>query len=1033
MADTDLQQQTLMVAGTGDTINKLQEVSVQEVQVNESGEIAAADILQQAFQEASEEYEQVAVAYATVEDGVTVLHGTIPEGVLQQVSSGQTIQQVTLTDVVNGTTIADGHEVVEQIPPPEQQEEPAQNNDAEGALVESLTEFVADNVTGQSILIPRGAQVVSEAPIEEEPQEEQQATPPEEESQTSASVRIQPVSTSSFQHISLPPKQTTAPLGSSENPIQIIQQGNTYHSTQVLSSEQLQQIAHVLQQQQVNRAIQNGGSAVVFNPQTNTRIIYRVIYPSEIGGKGSTPSPKTPGRGRGGYSGRSRGRPRGRGWSRRVVEDDEHRSEGPELTREEKEEKKKHRPRTRSGRISKPPSYMVKDYKRIHHLDFDDEPYDDSDGGYSDYQVSDEDERRERKSHSSGHGGRPRNYKCGTCGKQYIGRASLARHLRLYPDHGNASDAEEMSTHDENSNSSMSGHAQNSPAANPGAQAGMTRARYSDMAAIRRKSRLRESIKVCSDEELMEIVMPRLAESVSLWEFLLMKSEKGDPPRPQVPDMLLNLEELLGEIQKLGRECLRSAEVNQDGEPAETLPPGGQYVKIEDEAVAHALGLATGLYAVLEENAPGQPQVRHRKRTRSSDGEKELAEVLAVGDVQAVNEVLGDSSIVEFVTPEEMVAALHGEPLPPNKRLRLDDTDGLVVLPAGAVSIDTSKSDGGNAIMEAALNSDSLSENMLENLEFTGLQAAAEEGAGEAAAAAAAAAQTEAAPAAAEADAQQVEQLSQEQAQQQLQQTAETLRFVAVNPGQKIQILPGQSLLNRNFVRVVTSSEGPPSPTVQQAQPEDAVAEEPASAQEPAAAEEALTVVMQENEEEPQIPAEQVPAEVEAGAAEAEMIVAEAPTSEPQECTSDGVSSDAARMETMVQVVESHGDDDSEQELAQVVCAAEDAAPEGSAVVRQYLLPDGQIISAYEDGEGGLVQFTGGTEAEAEVEAEAEEETTTALGNVVIMQNPDGTTTLQVPSDGSIPIETVQALLAMDHSAMVVQASQDDALVAEGV
>ena len=31
---------------------------------------------------------------------------------------------------------------------------------------------------------------------------------------------------------------------------------------------------------------------------------------------------------------------------------------------------------------------MVKDYKRLHHLDFADADLDDSDGGYSDYQMS---------------------------------------------------------------------------------------------------------------------------------------------------------------------------------------------------------------------------------------------------------------------------------------------------------------------------------------------------------------------------------------------------------------------------------------------------------------------------------------------------------------------------------------------------------------------------------------------------------------------------------------------------------------------
>ena len=46
--------------------------------------------------------------------------------------------------------------------------------------------------------------------------------------------------------------------------------------------------------------------------------------------------------------------------------------------------------------VSKPPKHMMKDYKHIHVLDWD-EDYDDSDGGYSDYKGSDEEGRRNRE------------------------------------------------------------------------------------------------------------------------------------------------------------------------------------------------------------------------------------------------------------------------------------------------------------------------------------------------------------------------------------------------------------------------------------------------------------------------------------------------------------------------------------------------------------------------------------------------------------------------------------------------------------
>ncbi|XP_029825532.3 uncharacterized protein LOC8023191 [Ixodes scapularis] len=989
MADVEGQQQTLMVAGAGDELasseaaadDKLDQATVQQVQVSESGEITASDILQQAFQEASGEFEQVAVTYATVEDGVAVLHGALPDGILQQQVSedGQIVQPVTLADVVSDT----GAEAAEPTAEAAETEEPANTAEDDAATGEAVADFVDESGAEQAVLVQDDA--VEEGGDEDaamQEDEEPAAASPESEEATASSpsvpVRIQPASSSSgtLQQIGLPQKQSSAPLGSSENPIQIIQQGNTYHSTQVLSPEQLQQIAHVLQQQQVNRAIQNGGSAVVFNPQTNTRIIYRVIYPSELGSKSSSSSTTTrasSGRGRGTYSTRGRGRPRGRGFARRVVDEDDPRSDGPELSREEKEEKKKHRPRTRSGRISKPPSYMVKDYKRIHHLDFDDEPYDDSDGGYSDYQVSDDEERSGRRSFT-GLGGRPRNYKCPTCSKSYIGRGGLCRHLRLYPDHGNPSDVEELSVHDETSNtpppsSAMErrpGEGRSSDAGdrNPAMMAAPQRSRYADLASIRRKSRLREAARACRDEEVMEVVLPRVTEMVSLWEFLLSKCEKGDPPQLQVPDMLIQMEELLREMRALGQESLKAVESSD---------VGGTLVKIEDEAVAQALGLPTGLYSVLEEE-PAKPVPVTRKRPRQ-DGQ---------ASQQGAGSQQGGGGTVEFVTPEEMVAALHGEPLPPNKRMRLDDEDSFVVLPPDSEGAKTDKETA--AIIEATLNSDSLSENMLENLEFAGLPVADENavtngGEEQEAAPVATTIVRQAKPAA-------VKQTTVVTTQQTTRPSPSSFQFVQQAGTQKIQILPGQSLLSRNFVRVVTSSEGTPV------------------ANDAAAAATAVTVVPQESASPP-----------EAEAAEPAVQPDEQPEAADQAAA--GEEEEDKQTETLVQVVESHGnEEDSQHEVTQVVCAEEEGESqnggESQPVIRQYMLPDGQIVSAYEDAEGGLVQL-----------ATPEEETTTALGNVVIVHNPDGTTTLQVPNDGSIPIETVQALLAMDQSAMVVQTQEE--------
>ena len=197
---------------------------------------------------------------------------------------------------------------------------------------------------------------------------------------------------------------TDAPLGSSQNPIRIVQQGNQYTSLQQLTQEQLSQIMQVVQEQQVAKAA-NGtsGSSVLFNPVTNTRIVYRVIYPSELHGtkkiapalgrpKQTAIQVKVPSRSA--SSGPVGLQKRQYKKRRRHGEIDEN-ADDPEISKEEKEHRKKQRPRTRSGRVSRPPKRMVQDYKHIHPLDYDEE-YDDSDGGYSDYRVSDEEAARRK-------------------------------------------------------------------------------------------------------------------------------------------------------------------------------------------------------------------------------------------------------------------------------------------------------------------------------------------------------------------------------------------------------------------------------------------------------------------------------------------------------------------------------------------------------------------------------------------------------------------------------------------------------------
>lgn len=83
-----------------------------------------------------------------------------------------------------------------------------------------------------------------------------------------------------------------APLGSKNNPIRIVQQGSTYTSTQHLSQDQITQIVQVLQRQNIAARSLDGEPTAVFNPQTKTRIVYRVVQP-HAGAKNDTAPAKS--------------------------------------------------------------------------------------------------------------------------------------------------------------------------------------------------------------------------------------------------------------------------------------------------------------------------------------------------------------------------------------------------------------------------------------------------------------------------------------------------------------------------------------------------------------------------------------------------------------------------------------------------------------------------------------------------------------------------------------------------------------------
>ncbi|KAM4625629.1 zinc finger protein 839 [Polymixia lowei] len=74
--------------------------------------------------------------------------------------------------------------------------------------------------------------------------------------------------------------------------------------------------------------------------------------------------------------------------------------------------------------------------------------------------------------------------------------------------------------------------------------------------AERRRERLEELVEQCEDEELMEVVLPRLAKALTLWELLLAKVGKGGLTKTHFPEMYREFESLQGHVRKVAQEYI---------------------------------------------------------------------------------------------------------------------------------------------------------------------------------------------------------------------------------------------------------------------------------------------------------------------------------------------------------------------------------------------------------------------------------------------------------------------------------------------
>ncbi|XP_010179407.1 PREDICTED: zinc finger protein 839, partial [Mesitornis unicolor] len=86
---------------------------------------------------------------------------------------------------------------------------------------------------------------------------------------------------------------------------------------------------------------------------------------------------------------------------------------------------------------------------------------------------------------------------------------------------------------------------------------------------FRRKARLKELIQQCNNEDLMELALPRLTKLVTVYEFLLMKVEKGYPAKAYFPDVYREFEGLHSMVKKMAYDHLSNSDLLSCQQPVE--------------------------------------------------------------------------------------------------------------------------------------------------------------------------------------------------------------------------------------------------------------------------------------------------------------------------------------------------------------------------------------------------------------------------------------------------------------------------------
>ncbi|KAF1663577.1 hypothetical protein FQA23_0001695, partial [Aptenodytes patagonicus] len=155
---------------------------------------------------------------------------------------------------------------------------------------------------------------------------------------------------------------------------------------------------------------------------------------------------------------------------------------------------------------------------------------------------------------------------------------------------------------------------------------------------FRRKARLKELIQQCDNEDLMELALPRLTKLVTVYEFLLMKVEKGYPAKAYFPDVYREFEDLHNMVKKMAYDHLSNSDLLSCQQP----------VEIKDAKVAESLGI-----------------------TEIFTGERKTQGVDSCS--QCIIKMVSEQVPVEILGQKRLAESSGEELLPSAKRTKLED------------------------------------------------------------------------------------------------------------------------------------------------------------------------------------------------------------------------------------------------------------------------------------------------------------------------------------------------------------------------